>query len=213
MASYNFDFAFIQEKVIEPLFRKVNNIKLLANVSLTPQTIHDDWMKNIFPVYEDRARWNSTKLTFEYMLNDVFNTTQNPIYIENTPNEDINTYLYRVGEATYSDQVYLFNDNGQGILTYPSYNPFAAYTENTIVTNQGLLYVCIADNPPYNSIYNKTYWLLNTYLYNDNDYLSLIDFVVFVPQSLFTSQFDIQIKGFIEQHKLFNTKYTIQYYI
>ena len=214
MISTNFDYAYLQEQIIEPLFRKVNNIRLLALISSVPQEIHDGWTETFYPVYRQKAQWNSTKLAFEYILNNEYNTLTNqtpPIYINNTPNTDINVFLYKGGETLITNQVYLFNDNNTGSL-YPVYNPFGAYELNNIVFYFGLLYISRVASPPNNSLFNTNYWLPYTYLYNEDDYLNQIDFVVFVPQTLYSLSFDTQIKGLIDDVKLFNTKYMVTYY-
>lgn len=219
MISTNFDFAYLQEQIIEPLFRKVNNIKFLALISSLPQEKHDDWATTFYPVYRQRAQWNSTKLAFEYILNQEYNTLSNqtpPIFIRNTPNTDINVFLYNEGETLITKQVYTFNDsNVNGI--YPNYNPFGVYTLNQKArSNTGgqslLVYVARVNNPIPNSLFDENYWLVDTYLYNEEDYLNAIDFVVYVPIGLYNPSYDVRIKGFIDTIKLFNTKYVVVYY-
>jgi len=213
--SYNFDFAFLQEQIIEPLFRKLNNIKFLALISSVPQEIHDDWADTFFPVYYKRAQWNSTKLAFEYILNEEYNTLTNQtpsIFINNIPNTDLNVFLYNVNETIITNQVYTFNDNSTTGI-YPTYNPFGTYALNNKVRSfDGLAYIARINNPPANTLFNTNNWLLDTYIYNNEDTLNVIDFVVYIPQTLYSLDFETRIKGFIDTIKLFNTKYAISYF-
>ena len=212
MTSLNFDFAYIGEKIIEPVFRTLTNVAFIKTMFAGMEKIEND----LNPVYYNRqkeiASWASPKLQFEYILNNEFNISgyTNPIYIQNIPNSDLDMFAYNINEETYKP-LFIFNDsNTTGF--YNNYGPFNSYVKGDIVRFGTLLYIARVNNPIPNSLFNTQYWLPISYGYNDFDTLSVIDFVVWVPTSLFQPDFDLAIKSFINEMKLFNISYVVQYY-
>lgn len=221
---YKFDFAYIAEKIIEPIFRKINVIKLLKTAFSPLQKTHDDMFLNYFNQQKEKAQWNSTILSFEYILNQQFNNDNiNKIFIQNKLNDDFYFYLFKINEniITGFNEVYLFPDdnvNGQ----YQYYAPFNVYRKGDIVRRDSTLtvgtivaelFICINDFPPINSLDNTNFWRKIKYIYTANDILSTIDFVVYIPAELNDNDFDQRIRAFIDKIKLYNQAYTIVYYI
>lgn len=211
MTNYTFDFAFLGEQILEPVLRTLSNINLLQ-VIFEGMRINEN---ELDPTYYDRqkevANFNSTKLQFEYSLNKEFNPSGSTvIFIQNYPNNDLFLYAYNPAEQEYKPLYFI--DVLPTALSIPEYTPFGVYTQYEVVKFNGVMYESIDNNPPFNSIFNTTYWRRANYGFNVVDIISLYDFIVWVPIGLYSPDFDLKLKNFVNQVKLFNVSYVVQYY-
>ena len=237
---YSFNFANIFEKIIEPYFRTNNNTKVFNLIGSALQPTINDMTSSFIPQKVKEANYNSCKLAFEWFLNDKFNINniEPGIYITNGRNTDNTLYIWNKEEilrnGSYDDYLgkpAYFLENTDDLLAQgdggnlKEFDPNYQYSYGDVVTvykqftsQPTAMWECISYQSS-NDLNDITSWFPVIYVYNagigeESDINSVVDFYVFVPNSIYSDgNNDALIGKFVNDIKLYNMVCEINDYV